>query len=112
VPERVGHLAEPPAFVADEEERDDLEDPLALPVEPVADVAELAEAPPVRARLLLDLAQRGRLARLARVDAALRERPQPFRLAARADRGDHPPAAQPPHQDASRRELALHGGGS
>ena len=70
-----------PPLVADEEERDDLEDPLALPVEPVPDVAELPERPAVDARLLGDLAQRRRLAGLARVDPPLRQHPEPVRLA-------------------------------
>ena len=68
-------VAEPAALVADEEERDDLEDALALPVEPVADVTELPERVAVGAGLLGDLAERGLLAALARVDPPLRERP-------------------------------------
>src|SRR5207244_2696767 len=72
VAERLAHRAEPAALVADEEERHDLEDPLALPVEPVTNVAELAEQASAHARLLLDLAERGRLAGLTLVDLSLR----------------------------------------
>src|SRR5207253_4552772 len=68
-------VAQPAALVADEEERDDLEDPLAVPVEPVADVAELPERAAVRAGLLGHLAEGRLLAALTVVDPALRERP-------------------------------------
>src|SRR4051794_40246437 len=79
VPEGLGDVAEPPALVADEEERDDLEDPLAVPGVDVLDVAELAERAPACAGLLGHLPQGGLLRRLAGVDPALRQRPQPFR---------------------------------
>src|SRR5439155_559371 len=56
----VAELAEPAALVPDEEEGDHFEDAFALPVEPVADVAELADRPATHAGLLRDLAQSGR----------------------------------------------------
>jgi hypothetical protein len=90
----LGDIAEPAALVADEEERNDLEDPFALPVEPVADVAELPQRPSVRARLLGDLAQRRLLTRLAAVDSALRQGPEPFGAPGRTDRGDDPAAVR------------------
>src|SRR5436190_22847767 len=62
-PLHVGHLvgvllrqvAEPAGLVAQKEEADDLEDPLALPRVDVADVAELADELTAGAGLLLDL---------------------------------------------------------
>src|SRR5579862_4386364 len=104
----LGNVAETPARVADEEERDDLEDALAVPVEPVADVAELAERVPVCAGLLRDLSEGGLLGPLAGVDPALRQGPDPSRLPARPDRRHHPLAPEPPHQHRPGRELPLH----
>ena len=58
-------VAELAAFVHQQEERDDFEDPLSLPVEPVADVAELPERAAVRARLLGHFTERRLLAEQA-----------------------------------------------
>src|SRR5581483_5660801 len=102
-------VAEAARGIADEEERDDLEHPFALPLEPVADVAELAERPAADAGLLLRLPERRPLARLARVDLALRERPDARRLAAGPDRRDHELAAQPADDDSPCREFTPHG---
>ena len=110
MPEFLRQVAEPPALVADEEERDDLEDPLVVPVEPVADVAELAQRAAVRSRLLRDLPERRRLARVARLDPALRERPDARALPARPDRRQDPASAQPPDKHAAGRELTPHEG--
>src|SRR4051812_45538635 len=63
VPELLGQVAELSALVHEQEERHDLEDALALPVEPVADVAELAQRTALRAGLLVHLAERRLLAR-------------------------------------------------
>src|SRR3954447_18316487 len=73
VPERLGDIAEPAALVADEEERDDLEDPLPVrglrrPGVDVLDVAELAQRTAADAGLLRALAEGRRLRRLAGVD--------------------------------------------
>ena len=77
-----------PPRVAEEVEAHDLEDPLAGPRVDVADVAELRHEPRLDARLLGDLAQ-GRLLRpLARVDEALRQRPDAAVCV--------PPAGSPP----------------
>src|SRR3954470_7269753 len=103
VPELLREVAEATALVADEEERHDLEDPLAVPVEPVLDVAQLPKRASACARLLLDLAQRRRLGRVAAVDSALRKRPHPRRLPRRTDRGKHPLAAEAPDEHAAGR---------
>src|SRR5262249_2555470 len=106
-----GQVAERAARVAHEEERDDLEDPLAVPGVDVADVAELAERAAVRAGLLRHLAQGRRLAALAGVDVPLRQRPHRLALALGPDRGHHPAAVQPPDEHAARGELSLHAEG-
>src|SRR4051794_4654465 len=109
VPERLREVAEATALVANEEERDHLEDPLPVPVEPVLDVAELAGRASASARFLGDFAQRSLLRRVAAVDPALRKRPHPRRLPRRTDRGEHPLAPEAPDEHAPGRELALHG---
>src|SRR5690349_8186453 len=102
------HVAETPALITDEEEGDDLEDTLALPVEPVPDVAELPQGVPVRTRLFRDLAEGGLLAALALVDPPLRQRPGARLLPGRPDRGHHPAAVESPHQHPACRELPFH----
>ena len=84
-----GHVPEPPARIADEEEGDDLEHPFALPRVHVADVPELAEQTAGGAGLLGHLAERGLLRAFARPDEALRQRPDPL-LARGTDCGHHP----------------------
>src|SRR5262249_24094510 len=108
VPELLGDVAEPAALVADEEERDHLEDPLAVPVEPVAGIAELAQRVPVGARLLGDLAQGGLLARLAWVDLPLRQHPEPLGLPGGPNRRQNPLAVELPDEDSTRGEVPAH----
>src|SRR5207244_13482711 len=86
--QRGRQVAEPSAPVAEQVAAHDLEDMLAAAGVDVADVAELAEAHGLDARLLGDLAQ-GRLLRfLPRADEALRKRPDARRLPSRPDRGE------------------------
>src|SRR4051812_26086203 len=87
-------VAQPAARVMEEEEADDLEDPLAAPRVDVADVPELLDRRRLDPRLFGNLPKGRRLSGLARADQALRKRPDPFRLAARPDRRDHPCASQ------------------
>src|SRR3954452_10257968 len=101
-------VAEAPARVPEQEEADDLEDPLAGPGVGVADVAELFDKPAMRAGFLVYLSQRGLARVFAGPDVPLRQRPEAWFLARRPDCGEHPPAFQPPHQDASGRELSFH----
>src|SRR5206468_4259106 len=101
-------VAEPPAPVAKQVEAHDLEDALAAARVDVADVAELAEARRLDPRLLRDLTERRLLRLLPCAYQALRERPEPLRLAAGADRGDDEVAAQAPYEHPTRRELTDH----
>src|SRR5207253_4745219 len=102
-------VAEPAGAVAEQEEADDLEDPLAGPRVHVADVAELLDRRRLDARLLGHLAKRGQLRALPRSDQALRQRPDPLRLSCGADCSEHDPPSQPPYDHTSRRELPSHG---
>lgn len=91
-------VAEPPARVAEKEKAHDLEDTLAPPHVDVPDVAELLEEAALEACLLGDLAKGGVGRALSPTDDSFRERPDV--LARRANRGEMPPAAEPPHQHA------------
>src|SRR5438128_8080582 len=105
---RGGNLAEPSCRVPEEEEAHDLEHALPAPGVDVANVAELLDGCRLDARLLRYLAQRRRLGLLAGADQPLREGPDVRLLAGGPDRGQHPAAAQPPHDDPSGRELTTH----
>src|SRR6266480_443808 len=95
-------VAEAPACVAQEEEADDLEDPLPGPGVRVADVTELLDEPPVRAGLLVHLAQSSLARIFAGRDVPLRQRPQAWFLACRTDRRQDPSAFQSPDKHAAR----------
>src|SRR6185503_10783955 len=84
----------------------------ALPGVDVADVAELPVDDGADARLLEHLADRGLGAALARVDQALRERPdlRPIGLSPRPHNRCEPPAAQAADDDPARGELTAHVG--
>src|SRR5436305_5450442 len=101
-------VAEAPARVAEQEEADDLEDPLAGPGVGVADVAELLDEPPAGARLLVHLAQRRLAWVFAGPDVPLRQRPEARFLAGGPDRSQHPTTLQLPDENAAGRESSLH----
>src|SRR5436190_18362958 len=101
-------IAEPARLVAEQEEADDLEDPLALPRVDVADVAEFADEFAAGPGLLLDLPHRRRLGLLPAPDPALRQRPQPLRLPFRPDRRHHRAAVHLVYENTAGRELTLH----
>src|SRR4029078_10572220 len=103
-------VSDPAPAVPDEEERDDLEDALAGPAFPrlgvdVARVAELAHHAALEAGLLGDLAEGGRLVRVAGGDLALGEGPDALGPSAGADRRQPPASLQPPYDDGAGREL-------
>ena len=89
-----GMVADSPAEGSHQEERDDLEDPLAFPGVDVADASERRGDRGVHTRLLVGLAHGGRCGLLTRVDEPFRERPRPGSAPLRADRR-HPRDARP-----------------
>src|SRR6476646_4072308 len=95
-------VPESPARVAEQEEADDLEDPLSCPGVGVADVAELLDKAAVRAGFLLHLSQSGLARLLAGAEVPLRQCPEARFLAGRPDRREHPFALEPPNQHAAR----------
>src|SRR5206468_7638502 len=97
-----------PPRVPQQVEADDFEDPLAGPRVDVADVAELLVEPRLHTRLLGGLAECRLLGLLARADDALRKRPDPRLLAARADRRHHPGPSQASYEHSTGRELPSH----
>src|SRR5205085_11796882 len=101
-------VAEAPARVPEQEEADDLEDPLAGPGVGVANIAELFDKPAMRAGFLVYLPQRGLARVFAGPDVPLRQRPAARFLARRPDCGEHSPAFPPPPQDPSGRAPSLH----
>ena len=102
--------SEPPPRVAEKVEAHDLEDALPGPRVHVADVTELLDQPPLHARFLGDLSDRRFVGFLPAGDVAFRQRPEPFGLAGRADRGDVPATPEPPCEHPTGRELASHAG--
>ena len=101
-PAHLGHLvamlrrdvAEPAALVADEEERDDLEDPLALPVEASSGRRRACRASG-RGRPVSSATSRSAVSS-PRSPSSIRpfgQRPEPGRLARGPDRRHHPAAA-------------------
>src|SRR5688572_9692658 len=99
-------VTEPAAGRAKEVEADDLENALAIPGVHVANVPELADQSSVEPGLLEHLPGSCVGRGLAGSEVPLREGPDDSCLAGRANRRDMPGAAQPPHDDATGRELA------
>src|SRR5205814_8207113 len=107
-PER--QVAEPSADRTQQEERHDLEDPLAVPGVDVAHVAELRLDARLEACLLVDLARRSVRVALPRLDVALRQDPGIAGRtgASRPNGGEPVTAAHPPYDHASCRKLPPH----
>src|SRR5437868_8033373 len=101
-------VAEAAAPVAEEEEADDLEDPLAPPRVHVLDVAELLDEPACRAGFLAHLPHDRVPGILAGVDVAFREGPETGLLPRRADRSEHPLATDAAYEHSAGGELSLH----